>query len=91
MVCRDGPWIAGLHTASATRLVVSLDCVRGCAAPSTDALPVWSALSTWSEVRAYRKQITVGGYTNKEFVVTALVGKYDLELDTDEATALLAD
>lgn len=45
----------------------------------------------WCEVRAYRKQIAVRGYTSKEFAVTALVEKYDLRLDADEARALLFD
>ncbi|MFW0755464.1 hypothetical protein ACN1C3_12055 [Pseudomonas sp. H11T01] len=49
------------------------------------------AYRRWCEVRAYRQQIAIGGYTSQDFAVTALLGKYDLELDTDEAMALLAD
>ena len=43
------------------------------------------------EVRAYRKQITVGGYIGNEFAVTALVEKYNLRLGADEARTLLID
>ena len=43
----------------------------------------------WSEVKAYRKQITIGGYANNEFAVNALVARYDLNLSADEAKALL--
>jgi hypothetical protein len=45
----------------------------------------------WCEVRAYRQQIAAGGYPSKEFAVTALVEKYDLELNLDAANALLSD
>ena len=45
----------------------------------------------WCEVRAYRKQITVGGYIGNEFAVTALVEKYNLRLGADEARTLLID
>ena len=41
------------------------------------------------EVKAYRKQVAVGGYTSNEFAVTALVKKYDLGLSVSEARALL--
>lgn len=41
------------------------------------------------EVRAYRKQISVGDYISNEFAVTALVEKYGLGLSVDEARALL--
>ncbi|MFW0755462.1 hypothetical protein ACN1C3_12040 [Pseudomonas sp. H11T01] len=44
----------------------------------------------WCEVRAYH-QIAAGGYTNKEFAVNALVEKYDLGLNINEARALLSD
>ena len=44
----------------------------------------------WCEVRAYRKQIEIGGYTGNEFAVTALVEKYDLGLSVEEAKALLS-
>ena len=43
----------------------------------------------WSEVRAYRQQLAVGGYTSNDFAVTALAEKYDLGLSVDEARALL--
>ena len=43
----------------------------------------------WSEVKAYRKQIATGDYTNNEFAVIALVEKYDLNLSVDEAKALI--
>lgn len=43
------------------------------------------------EVRAYRKQISTGGYASNEFAVSALVDKYDLSLSMDEARALLMD
>ena len=43
----------------------------------------------WCEVKAYRKQLAVGGYTSATFAVTALVEKYDLDLSVDEARALL--
>lgn len=43
----------------------------------------------WCEVRAYRKQIAYGGEASSAFAVTALVEKYDLHLDWQEATALL--
>ncbi|PAA31740.1 hypothetical protein CJU73_01520 [Pseudomonas fragi] len=45
----------------------------------------------WCEVRAYRKQIAVGGDTSTEFVVTALVEKYDINLSAKKAKALLFD
>ena len=45
----------------------------------------------WCEVRAYRKQIAIGGYISNEFAVTALVEKYALGLSVDEARALLID
>ena len=45
----------------------------------------------WCEVRAYRKQISVGGYIGNEFAVTALVEKYNLRLGADEARTLLID
>lgn len=45
----------------------------------------------WCEVKAYRKQIAVGGYTSNEFAVTALVEKYGLGLSVYEARALLVD
>lgn len=45
----------------------------------------------WCEVKAYRKQIALGGYSSNEFAVTALVEKYDLDLSADEARALLID
>ena len=45
----------------------------------------------WCEVKAYRKQIAVGGYTSNEFAVTAMVEKYDLGLSVDKARALLID
>ena len=44
----------------------------------------------WCEVRAYRKQLAAGGYDSTDFAVTALVEKYDLNLSTNEARALLA-
>ena len=43
----------------------------------------------WCEVQAYREQLAMGGYTNSDFAVTALIGKYGLSLDTQEANALL--
>jgi hypothetical protein len=43
----------------------------------------------WCEVRAYREQIAVGYYVHLDFAMTALVDKYDLGLDADEARALL--
>lgn len=45
----------------------------------------------WCEVKAYRKQIAIGGYISNEFAVTALVEKYALGLSVDEARALLID
>lgn len=45
----------------------------------------------WSEVRAYRKQLAIGGYISDEFAVTSLVEKYDLGLSKDQARALLID
>ena len=45
----------------------------------------------WCEVKAYRKQIAIGGYASNEFAVTALVEKYDLRLGADEVRALLID
>ena len=45
----------------------------------------------WCEVRAYRKQISVGGYTSNEFAITAMLDKYDLQLSADEAKSLLTD
>lgn len=45
----------------------------------------------WCEVRAYRAQISIGGYTSNEFAVAALVKKYGLGLSIDEARALLFD
>lgn len=45
----------------------------------------------WCEVRAYRKQIETGGYTNNDFAVNALANKYDLGLSVDDARALLID
>lgn len=48
------------------------------------------AYRQWCEVQAYRKQIAVGGYANSDFAVTALVKKYDLNLNANEAVALLA-
>lgn len=44
----------------------------------------------WREVQAYRKQIAVGGYTNNNFAVTALVGRYDLGLSANEVRVLLS-
>ena len=41
------------------------------------------------EVRAYRKQIAIGGYTSNDFAVTMLVDKYDLGLSIHESRALL--
>ena len=41
------------------------------------------------EVRAYRKQIAIGGYTSNDFAVTMLVDKYDLGLSIYESRALL--
>lgn len=49
------------------------------------------AYRRWCEVRAYRKQLALGSYTSNEFAVTALVDKYDLRLEADEARALLID
>lgn len=43
----------------------------------------------WCEVKAYKKQISVGNYTSTDFAVTALVKNYDLGLSVDEARALL--
>ena len=43
----------------------------------------------WCEVRAYRNQIKTGGYDSNDFAVTALTEKYDLNLTTGEAKALL--
>ena len=43
----------------------------------------------WCEVRAYRRQIAVGGYASHDFAVAHLVEKYHLELDAAEARALL--
>ena len=43
----------------------------------------------WCEVRAYRKQVKTGSYTNINFAVNALVDKYDLGISIDEAKALL--
>lgn len=45
----------------------------------------------WCEVQAYRKQLATGGYDSTDFAVTALVEKYDLNLSTNEAKALLLD
>ena len=45
----------------------------------------------WCEVKAYRKQVAVGGYDSNDFAVAALVEKYDLNLSTNEAKALLLD
>lgn len=45
----------------------------------------------WCEVKAYRKQIALGGYFSNEFAVTALVDKYGLGLSLDDARALLFD
>lgn len=45
----------------------------------------------WSEVQAYRRQVSVGGYTSNDFAVIALAEKYDLDLSVDEAKALLFD
>ena len=42
-------------------------------------------------MRAYRKQISVGGYASNEFAITALLDKSDLQLSADEARSLLAD
>ncbi|MQT42929.1 hypothetical protein GHO45_18575 [Pseudomonas sp. FSL R10-0765] len=47
------------------------------------------AYRQWCEVQAYRKQISVGGYTSNDFAVTALVEKYDLGLSADDAMVLL--
>lgn len=49
------------------------------------------AYRRWCEVKAYRKQIAIGGYASNEFAVTALVEKYDLRLGADEVRALLID
>lgn len=43
----------------------------------------------WCEVKAYREQIAIGGYSSNDFAVTMLVEKYDLELSIDEARDLL--
>lgn len=43
----------------------------------------------WCEVQAYRKQIETGGYDSNDFAVTDLTEKYDLNLTTGEAKALL--
>lgn len=45
----------------------------------------------WCEVQAYRKQISVGGYSSTTFAVTALVEKYGLGLSVNEAEVLLSD
>lgn len=45
----------------------------------------------WCEVQAYRKQLATGGYDSSDFAVTALVEKYDLNLSTNKAKALLLD
>lgn len=45
----------------------------------------------WCEVQAYQQQIANGDYANSDFAVSALVEKYDLGLDSQEAKALLAD
>jgi len=45
----------------------------------------------WCEVQAYRKQLAIGGYDSSHFAVTALVEKYDLNLSTNDAKALLLD
>ena len=45
----------------------------------------------WCEVQAYRKQLAIGGYDSSHFAVTALVEKYDLNLSTNDAKALLID
>lgn len=42
----------------------------------------------WCEIRAYRKQIAVGGYTSND-AATALADKYDLKLSADKARSLL--
>lgn len=45
----------------------------------------------WCEVQAYSKQPATGGYSSSDFAVAALVEKYDLNLSTNEAKALLLD
>ena len=45
----------------------------------------------WCEVKAYRKQVAVGGYSSNGFAVTMLVEKYGLDLSVDEARALLSN
>ena len=45
----------------------------------------------WCEVRAYRKQIKTGGYTNNDFAANALADKYTLGLSVADARALLND
>ena len=45
----------------------------------------------WCEVQAYRKQLATGGYDSNDFGVAALAEKYDLNLSTNEAKALLLD
>ncbi|MQT57163.1 hypothetical protein GHO41_07345 [Pseudomonas sp. FSL R10-0399] len=45
----------------------------------------------WCEVKAYRKQIAIGGYLSNDFAVKALIEKYYLKLSADEARALLFD
>ena len=45
----------------------------------------------WCEMRAYRKQIKTGGYTNNDFAANALADKYTLGLSVADARALLND
>lgn len=45
----------------------------------------------WCEVRAYRKQIKTGGYTNNDFAANALADKYTLGLSVADARALFND
>lgn len=44
----------------------------------------------WSEVRAYRVQLAMGGYGSREFAAVHLAEKYDLRLTLDEARTLLS-
>ena len=84
--------ILGVLFSAGLSLVVSPDLwPMYCLAPFLHTLLYKSVrhYRRWCEVRAYRKQIAVGGYVSNEFSVTALVEKYDLDLSYDKARALL--
>lgn len=90
-------WYGGLLLVAALALVLAVGVAVPCGGLAVFA-PFAHGLTykycrryrLWCEVRAYRQQLALGAVVSHEFAVTALVQKYDLHLDRQEATALLS-